>query len=225
MSSCSVVSDKRSSVMYSFGCFPGVWLLYADVSEPSIGSILHPALEDGTDRGFRNVGIQQSDAGETPKRIHNRFKTRRKFEIKEEIISLHDIKALTYFSQQMSSKLNHIQPDTMWGNNEIQLCFCATRVAGEKGTFYSTLNLKILFRQWTFSVPIKRYCVTPNFSLFSCRPLWTWCGPSGGGHAAHVEKPWSRRLFYRLPQQGSFIAYKACNSLTILWQLLCIEIW
>ena len=25
--------------MYSFGCFPGVWLLYADVSEPSIGSI------------------------------------------------------------------------------------------------------------------------------------------------------------------------------------------
>ena len=34
---------------------------------------LHPALEDGTDRGFRNVGIQQSDAGETPKRIHNRI--------------------------------------------------------------------------------------------------------------------------------------------------------
>ena len=31
----------------------------------------HPALEDGTDRGFRNVGIQLSDAGETPKRIHN----------------------------------------------------------------------------------------------------------------------------------------------------------
>ena len=33
---------------------------------------LHPALEDGTDRGFRNVGIQQSDAGKTPKRIHNK---------------------------------------------------------------------------------------------------------------------------------------------------------
>ena len=31
---------------------------------------LHPALEDGTDRGFRNVGKQQSDAGEIPKRIH-----------------------------------------------------------------------------------------------------------------------------------------------------------
>ena len=31
---------------------------------------------------FRNVGIQQSDAGEIPKRIHTRFKTRRKFEIK-----------------------------------------------------------------------------------------------------------------------------------------------
>ena len=43
---------------------------------------LHPALEDGTDRGFRNVGKQQLDAGEIPKRIHTIFKTRRKFEIK-----------------------------------------------------------------------------------------------------------------------------------------------
>jgi hypothetical protein len=25
--------------MFSFGCFPGVWLLIADVSEPSISSI------------------------------------------------------------------------------------------------------------------------------------------------------------------------------------------
>jgi len=32
---------------------------------------------------FRNVGKPQSDAGEIPKRIHTfRFKTRRKFEIK-----------------------------------------------------------------------------------------------------------------------------------------------
>jgi len=44
---------------------------------------LHPALEDGTDRGFRNVGKPQSDAGEIPKRIHTRFKTRRKYEIKK----------------------------------------------------------------------------------------------------------------------------------------------
>jgi len=27
-------------------------------------------LEDGTDRGFQNVGKLQSDAGEIPKRIH-----------------------------------------------------------------------------------------------------------------------------------------------------------
>ena len=48
----------------------------------------HPAFEDGTDRVFRNVGIQQSDAGEIPKRIHTfRFKTRRKFEIKQDIFS------------------------------------------------------------------------------------------------------------------------------------------
>ena len=34
---------------------------------------LHPAFEDGTDIGFRNVGKPQSDAGEIPKRIHTRF--------------------------------------------------------------------------------------------------------------------------------------------------------
>jgi hypothetical protein len=62
--------------VFSFGCFPGVWVLIADVSEPSIGSIfigrliLHRlAYEDGTDRGFRNVGYQHSDAGKTPKKI------------------------------------------------------------------------------------------------------------------------------------------------------------
>ena len=30
-----------------------------------------PAYEDGTDRVFQNVGIYNSDAGETPKRKHN----------------------------------------------------------------------------------------------------------------------------------------------------------
>ena len=35
--------------------------------------ILHPALENGTDRGFRNVGKPQSDAGEIPKRIHTKI--------------------------------------------------------------------------------------------------------------------------------------------------------
>jgi hypothetical protein len=70
--------------MYSFGYFPGVRLLFADVSEPSYQfHTLHPALEDGTDRGFRNVGKQQSHAGEIPKRIHAIFKIRRKFEIKK----------------------------------------------------------------------------------------------------------------------------------------------
>ena len=39
----------------------------------------YPAYEDGTDRVFRNVGIQQSDAGEIPKRIYTRFKTRRNY--------------------------------------------------------------------------------------------------------------------------------------------------
>ena len=46
------------------------------------GCTLHPALEDGTDRGFQNVGKLQSDTGEIPKRIHTIFKTRQKSEIK-----------------------------------------------------------------------------------------------------------------------------------------------
>jgi len=49
----------------------------ADVSEPCISSIfkgwmytVHPAFEDGTDTGFRNVGQLQFDAGEIPKRTY-----------------------------------------------------------------------------------------------------------------------------------------------------------
>ena len=70
------LSPRFESIMYSFGCFPGVWLLYANVSEPSVGSIFKGwkmELEDGNDRGFRNVGKPQSDAGEIPKRIHTKL--------------------------------------------------------------------------------------------------------------------------------------------------------
>jgi hypothetical protein len=49
--------------------------------KPSHSSHL-PAYEDGTYRVFRNVGIQNSDAGELPSRKHKTFRTRRKFEIK-----------------------------------------------------------------------------------------------------------------------------------------------
>jgi hypothetical protein len=34
---------------------------------------LHPALEDGTDTGFRNVGQLQFDAGEIPKRTYTKL--------------------------------------------------------------------------------------------------------------------------------------------------------
>ena len=67
----------RVACQGAVGLFCVVWLT---------SHTLHPALEDGTDRGFRNVGIQQSYAGEIPKRIHNRFKTRRKFEIKNDLL-------------------------------------------------------------------------------------------------------------------------------------------
>ena len=52
------------------------------VSVPSSkAGCLHPAFEDGTDTGFRNVGQLQFEAGEIPKRIYTIFKSRRKFEI------------------------------------------------------------------------------------------------------------------------------------------------
>jgi hypothetical protein len=63
--------------VFSFGCFPGVWFILADVSEHSTCSIFKAddlevdveiiCLEDGTDRMFRNVGQYKPDAEETPK--------------------------------------------------------------------------------------------------------------------------------------------------------------
>jgi hypothetical protein len=35
--------------------------------------LLHPAFEDGTDRGFRNVGSAQTDAEDIPKRTYTKF--------------------------------------------------------------------------------------------------------------------------------------------------------
>jgi len=46
-----------------------------------------PAYEDGKDRVFRNVGIQDSDAAEIPRRKNTTFRTRRKFEIKKTPLS------------------------------------------------------------------------------------------------------------------------------------------
>jgi len=52
-----------------------------------IGRYVHlPAYEDGTDRVFRNVGTHISHAGESPKRKHTTFSTRRKFEIKKDCV-------------------------------------------------------------------------------------------------------------------------------------------
>ena len=54
-----------------FGWFPGVWILYADVSEHSVCSVFLPAhttYKNVTERVFRNVGTHNSDAGESHKR-------------------------------------------------------------------------------------------------------------------------------------------------------------
>jgi hypothetical protein len=60
---CKILDFKLSPCvkwnMFSFGCFPGFWVLIADVSEHCIGSIFKgrsmDAFEDGTDTVFRNV--------------------------------------------------------------------------------------------------------------------------------------------------------------------------
>ena len=60
---------------YSFGNFPGVRSINADVSELCVGSIFKGkqefllAQDDGTDTEFRNVGFYTSGAGKIPKRI------------------------------------------------------------------------------------------------------------------------------------------------------------
>jgi hypothetical protein len=41
----------------------------------------YTAYEDRTNGAFRNVGVYNSDAGESPKRKNITFRTRRKFEI------------------------------------------------------------------------------------------------------------------------------------------------
>jgi hypothetical protein len=62
--------------VFSFGCFPDVWFILAEVSEHSICYIFKAddfeviCLEDGTDRMFRNVGQYKPGAGETPRRKH-----------------------------------------------------------------------------------------------------------------------------------------------------------
>ena len=56
----------EQSSLCSFGNFPGVRSIKADVSELNVGFLI--AQDDGTDIEFRNVGFYTSDAGEIPKR-------------------------------------------------------------------------------------------------------------------------------------------------------------
>ena len=79
------------------GHSPSHWLRYfpttppSGINTPHVPSlvILHPpAHEDGADRGFRNVGYQNQDAGELPKRKHITYLTRRKLKIKNSVYKL-----------------------------------------------------------------------------------------------------------------------------------------
>jgi hypothetical protein len=63
------ISDKDASCfILPFGRVPDVRTLCADVSEPSVISIFtgglssYTAYKDGTDRAFRNFGIETTEA-------------------------------------------------------------------------------------------------------------------------------------------------------------------
>jgi hypothetical protein len=75
--------------------------LSSGINTGPLSSDLHtsyPAFEDGTDRWFRNVGIQKSDAGDTPKRLLKIFKTRQKFEIKNAYLYILRVFSDIYYS-------------------------------------------------------------------------------------------------------------------------------
>ena len=89
----------------------------------------YPAYEDGTDGVFRNVGIEQSDAGEIPKRIHTRFKTRRKFEIKNLYYDFFWVvpRRLNYICRRFGTLyLFHLHRQVVWsvtgGENSCGIC-------------------------------------------------------------------------------------------------------
>jgi hypothetical protein len=87
LSSVSYVPQAPPISFFSFIPVPGFQLSWnpgtgINTVHPLTAHNSHPALEDGTDTGFRNVGLPKFDAGEIPKRIHTIFNTRRKFEIK-----------------------------------------------------------------------------------------------------------------------------------------------
>jgi hypothetical protein len=60
---------KEKYSMSSFGWFPGVQFIIADVSEHTIC----PICLGRWNRVFRNVGNYKSDTGESPKRRHTIF--------------------------------------------------------------------------------------------------------------------------------------------------------
>ena len=78
------IRHLQSCCILTFGWFHGVCILYDDVSEHSVPSSWAVYLHRLWIRNkvFRNVGIQNSDAGESPKSTNTTFRTRRKFEIR-----------------------------------------------------------------------------------------------------------------------------------------------
>ena len=95
---------------------------YHVLSSPTMLHTSHPAYEDGTDRVFRNVGIQQSDAGEIPKRIHTWL-----------LISVcHLLLLSTYFKSYLSTAWNQQLIRSYWMcyiaiatcSSDIYQCLC-----------------------------------------------------------------------------------------------------
>jgi hypothetical protein len=70
-----------------------------------------PAYEDGTDGVFRN-SIQNSDAGELPRRKHTTFRTWQKFEIKNKVICFPSDTIVEYIAKTQYSIIGDLLFDS-----------------------------------------------------------------------------------------------------------------
>ena len=106
-----------------------------------------PTYEYRTDRGFRNVGYQNSDAGELPKRKHITYRTQRKLKIKN------------YINMFILFQNKHQQGDTYGLSFISRLVFLYSTCFELLGAHHQEFTFSTLYRQSLI------YCI-----IFCCIP-------------------------------------------------------
>jgi hypothetical protein len=97
--------------------------------------ILHPpAYEDGTDKEFRNVGYQEPDAGESPKKEQFTIDIRRKLGNKNHIMLL----SQRYYKTNIDTVLFYLIIGVHFGNSVLLQCW---KEIGEDSVLHSPFQL------------------------------------------------------------------------------------